>query len=410
MNLPFSVFLAKKYLRPKRSFLSVVTLLSVIGVTVGVMVLVVVLSVMSGFGRMWRDKILAFNAHLTVTGFGAIADPDEWLREIEAVEGVTGAAPYVQGLVFLTYGDKVITPVLRGIDPEREARISRIPEHLVRGRFDIADDELIIGRDMARQLGLAVGDRVLIYSPQSFLRAQEIRLPEEMTIAGIFDLGMFDFDAGYALCALPKARDLFGLDRGVHGLAVMTRDPDPRPLTAAADRVAERLGPEADVRTWMDQNRQLFTALQVEKSMMFFLLIFITVVAAFGIASTLITVTVQKTREIGLLKALGFRSESVLLVFLWQGWLAGALGTAAGIGLGLLALQYRNDLMRWLSRYTGLDLLPPALYHLSEIPSQTSARDLWQIAVAVLLICTAAGLIPALRAARLDPARALRYE
>lgn len=410
MNLPFSVFLAKKYLRPKRSFLSVVTLLSVIGVTVGVMVLVVVLSVMSGFGRMWRDKILAFNAHLTVAGFGAIAEPDEWLRKIESVEGVTGAAPYVQGLVFLTHGKTVFTPVLRGIDPEREARISRIPEHLVRGRFDIEDDELIIGRDMARQLGLAVGDRVLVYSPQSFLRAQEIRLPEEMTIAGIFDLGMFDFDAGYALCALPKARDLFGLDRGVHGLAVMTRDPDPRALTETAARVAARLGPEADVRTWMDQNRQLFTALHVEKSMMFFLLIFITVVAAFGIASTLITVTVQKTREIGLLKALGFRSESVLLVFLWQGWLAGALGTAAGIGLGLLALQYRNDLMRWLSRYTGLDLLPPALYHLSEIPSQTSARDLRQIAVAVLLICTAAGLIPALRAARLDPARALRYE
>lgn len=410
MNLPFSVFLAKKYLRPKRSFLSVVTLLSVIGVTVGVMVLVVVLSVMSGFGRMWRDKILAFNAHLTVTGFGAIADPDEWLREIESAEGVTGAAPYVQGLVFLTHDDTVFTPVLRGIDPEREARISRIPEHLVEGRFEIEDDELIIGRDMARRLRLSVGDRVLVYSPQSFLRAQEIRLPEEMTVAGIFDLGMFDFDAGYALCALPKARDLFGLDRGVHGLAVMTRDPDPRALTATAARVAARLGPEADVRTWMDQNRQLFTALHVEKNMMFFLLIFITVVAAFGIASTLITVTVQKTREIGLLKALGFRSESVLLVFLWQGWLAGALGTAAGIGLGLLALQYRNDLMRWLSRYTGLDLLPPALYHLSEIPSQTSVRDLWQIAAAVLLICTAAGLIPALRAARLDPARALRYE
>lgn len=410
MNLPFSVFLAKKYLRPKRSFLSVVTLLSVIGVTVGVMVLVVVLSVMSGFGRMWRDKILAFNAHLTVTGFGAIADPDDWLREIESVEGVTGAAPYVQGLVFLTHEETVFTPVLRGIDPEREARISRIPEHLVEGRFDIEDDELIIGRDMARRLRLSVGDRVLVYSPQSFLRAQEIRLPEEMTVAGIFDLGMFDFDAGYALCALPKARDLFGLDRGVHGLAVMTRDPDPRALTATAARVAARLGPAADVRTWMDQNRQLFTALHVEKNMMFFLLIFITVVAAFGIASTLITVTVQKTREIGLLKALGFRSESVLLVFLWQGWLAGALGTAAGIGLGLLALQYRNDLMRWLSRYTGLDLLPPALYHLSEIPSQTSGRDLWQIAAAVLLICTAAGLIPALRAARLDPARALRYE
>ncbi len=410
MNLPFSVFLAKKYLRPKRSFLSVVTLLSVIGVTVGVMVLVVVLSVMAGFGGMWRDKILAFNAHLTITGYGAIEDADAWMREAEAAEGVTGAAPYVQGLVFITHDETVFTPILRGIDPAREARISRLPEHLVEGRFEIEDDELIIGRDLARRLRLGIGDRVLVYSPQSFLRAQEIRLPEEMTVAGIFDLGMFDFDAGYALCALPKARDLFGLDRGVHGLAVMTSDPDPRALLRTAARVAARLGPAADVRTWMDQNRQLFTALHVEKNMMFFLLFFITVVAAFGIASTLITVTVQKTREIGLLKALGFRSGSVLLVFLWQGWLAGALGTGAGMGLGLLALRYRNELMRWLASHTGLDLLPPALYHLSEIPAKTSGRDLWQVAIAVMLICTLAGLIPALRAARLDPARALRYE
>ncbi len=408
MSLPFSVFLALKYLRPKRSFLSVVTILSVLGVLLGVAVLVVVLSVMSGFGQMWREKILAFNAHLTVMGDGAVEEPEAWRRDIEAVEGVTGAAPFIHGLVFFTHDDVVFTPVLRGMDPELEARISRVPEHLVEGRFDIEDDEVLLGRDLARRLRARVGDRILAYSPQSFLRAQEIRLPEELTVAGIFDLGMFDFDAGYALCALPKARELFGLDRGVHGLSVMTRDP--LAAGAVAARVRERLGPAADVRTWMDQNRQLFTALHVEKNMMFFLLIFITIVAAFGIASTLITITVQKTREIGLLKAVGFSSRSVMLVFMWQGWLAGLIGTGAGIGAGLLALRYRNDLMRGLSRYTGLDLLPPSLYHLSEIPAQTSSADLWRVAAAVMIICTLAGLIPALRAARLDPARALRYE
>ncbi len=408
MSLPFSVFLALKYLRPKRSFLSVVTMLSVLGVLIGVAVLVIVLSVMSGFDRMWREKILAFNAHLIVTGDAGVTEPEVWMARIEEDPDVTGVAPFVHGLVFVTRGNAVFTPFLRGVDPEREGRVSRVPEHIAAGRFDVEDDGILIGRDLARRLGARVGDPLLVYSPQSFLHAQEIRLPEELIVSGIFDMGMFDFDAGYALCSIPKARDLFGLDRGVHGFSVMTRDPFM--AAAVARRLAARLGPAADVRTWMDMNRQIFTAVRVEKNMMFFLLIFITIVAAFGITNTLITVTVQKTREIGLLKALGFSSGAVMRVFMWQGWLAGALGTATGIAAGLGVLRYRNDLMRFLSARLGLDLLPPELYHLSEIPSDTRPTDLWAIAAAVMIICTLAGLIPALRAARLDPARALRYE
>ncbi len=408
MSLPFSLFLALKYLRPKRSFLSVVTILSVLGVLIGVAVLVIVLSVMSGFDRMWREKILAFNAHLLVYVDASAAEPEEWMARIEADADVTGVAPFVQGLAFITHHSAVFTPVLRGVDPAREPAVSRVPDHIAVGHFDVEDDGLVIGRDLARRLGVRVGDAVVVYSPQSFLRAQEIRLPEELVVRGIFDLGMFDFDAGYALCSIPKARDLFGLERGVHGFAVMTRNPFA--AAAIARRLSECLGPGADVRTWMDMNRQIFTAVRVEKNMMFFLLIFITIVAAFGITNTLITVTVQKTREIGLLKALGFSSGAVMRVFMWQGWLAGAIGTAAGIGAGLWTLRYRNTLMRFLSARLGLDLLPPELYHLSEIPSYTQTSDLWAIAASVMIICTLAGLIPALRAARLDPARALRYE
>lgn len=408
MNLPFSLFLALKYLKPKRTYVSVITVISVVGVMLGVAVLIIVLSVMSGFDHMWRDKILSFNAHVTVSGFGPVGAPEELLERIAAVEGVTAAAPYVEGLVFLQHRDRIHTPLLRGIDPDYEAGVSRVPEHLIAGNFDIVYDEIVIGRDLALQMGARLGDRILVYSPQSFLAQDEIRLPEELVVTGVYELGMWDFDMGYTLTSLGMARELYGLDGGVHGIQVMTADPYRAHIVA--DRLKEVLGPFYEVRTWMELNRQLFAALRVEKNMMFFLLIFITIVAAFGITNTLITLTVQKTREIGLLKSLGFTSGSIMRVFFWQGWIEGLLGTVLGTGLGLLVLHYRNRLMFWLSERFGWELFPKELYHLSEIPASTSTVDLVVIAVSVMVICTLAGIVPAYRASTLDPARALRNE
>ncbi len=408
MRLPFSLFLALKYLRPKRTFISVVTVISVLGGLLGVAVLIIVLSVMSGFDDMWREKILSFNAHITVTGYGIIENEEELVEQIREVDGVTGAAPYVQGIVFISHKDRVFTPMVRGIDPVRERTVSQIPRNMSAGVFDVSDDHCVIGRDLSLRVGAGVGDKLLIYSPQNFTAADEIHLPEELTVAGVFEVGMWEFDMGFILTSLEKAREMYAMETGVHAIQVMTRNP--YQAEAVARRIQARIGPEYDAATWMDLNRQLFAALRVEKNMMFFLLIFITIVAAFGICNTLITVTVQKTHEIGLLKSLGFSSGSIMRVFLWQGWIEGLIGITAGIGCGLLALHYRNHLMHLLEKWFGIELLPKELYHLSEIPASTSALDITVIALSVMVICTLAGVIPAWQAARLDPVRALRYE
>ncbi|HPT16730.1 MAG TPA: ABC transporter permease, partial [Kiritimatiellia bacterium] len=319
MTLPFSLFLALKYLKPKRTFLSVVTVLSTLGVLLGVAVLIIVLSVMTGFDEMWRNKILDFNSHVTVSVPGGLGEEEDALCEqIEAVPGVTGAAPFLQSLVFIQKPNgQVETPMIRGVDPAREARVSRIPQSLVAGEFSVADGSVVIGNDLARRLGVGVGDVLTVYSPATFMDKDEIRLPTEMTVAGIFEIGMWEFDMGYVVASLWDARDFCG-GTGLEAIQVMTQDP------YAADEVAaelrRRLGAGVYVTTWMEQNQQLFAALRVEKNMMFFLLIFITIVAAFGITNTLITVTVQKTREIGLLRSLGFSAGAIMRVFFWQGW------------------------------------------------------------------------------------------
>ncbi len=410
--LPFSLFLAFQYLKPKRTWLSVISLISVVGVMLGVAVLIVVLSVMNGFDDMWRDKILAFDAHLTVSGEGVLDETLDIGTLAAGVPGVVSAAPYVQGLVFVQHGSLVHTPLMRGVDLARERTVSRIPDHLVGGRFAIEEDEVVIGRELAWRLNLAVGDTLLLHAPHGLIAGKdEISLPREMRVAGIFEIGMWEYDVGYLFVPLATAQEIYGLEGAVHAWRVMTDDPFRAGSVAA--RLAERLrgeSPGLRVQTWMDANRQLFGALRVEKNMMFFLLIFIVLVAAFGITNSLIIVVVQKTKEIGLLQALGFGTGSIMRIFFWQGWIEGLCGTALGLGLGLAALAYRNSLMRGLSAWLGMELFPKELYHLSEIPSRTTPADAMLVALVSLAICTLAGLLPAWRAARLDPARALRYE
>ncbi len=406
--MPISLFLALKYLRPRRTYFSVVTIISIVGVSLGVAVLLIVLSVMSGFDEMWRERILAFNAHVTVSARGGIHDVDNLSAAINEIEGVSGVAPFIQGPVVVRRGERILTPMLYGIDPEREREVSGIGDHMRQGTFDIVWNEALVGVDFAAHAGIRPGDTLLVNSPAHFMTPDEIHLPEELELAGIFEVGMWEFDRNILICTLPMARELFQIEGEAEALKVMTE----QPLHAhrIADVIQRELGPAYQVTPWMEQHQQLFTALRIEKNMMFFLLIFISIVAAFGITNTLITIAVQKTAEIGLLKAIGFSSTRVMSIFLWLGFIEGAAGAVLGLGLGLTSLHFRNDLLRWLSRVFNLEIFPKELYLLSEIPARTMPGDVLIVMLLVVVICTLAGLVPARRAARLDPVNALRYE
>ena len=372
-------------------------------------VLIIVLSVMTGFDETWRERILSFNAHVRVNEYGGIVhQPEKLLNALKQVDGITGAAPNLEGLVFVQVGDNAQPAQLRGIDPELEKTVSQVPNHIVEGRFSVGYGQVVVGRDLALRMGLKLGNKLLIYSPQNFVSRDELRLPEELTVSGIFEVGMYEIDAGYVLTSLETARSIYNVEQGVHSIQVMTADPMAAPRIARDIRKA--LGPFFEARTWIDLNSQMFTALQTEKNMMFFLLIFITIVAAFGITNTLITLTVQKTHEIGLLKAIGFSNRRIVAIFLWIGMVQGVIGTGMGLGLGLLALKYRNELLNFISSQFRVDLLPKELYQLSQIPAHTTTSDVVTVCATVLVICTLAGLVPAWRAARLEPVEALRNE
>ncbi|MEO5804715.1 MAG: ABC transporter permease [Verrucomicrobiota bacterium] len=430
-RLPFEAFLALRYLRPRRTFVSVITVISIIGVMLGVAVLIIVISVMSGFDQEYRNRILGFNAHLKISQVDSVTGHDEPLidfaairRRVSSNQNVVGVAPFINGQVLVKTqpyegkgNPKVAAPVLRGIDPQFESGVNVLPKSIVDGEFDVSGSGLLVGRDFAHGLELAVGDRVVIYSPGSLEKMErtrgqtnaELELPEEFVVRGIFDVGYGQYNSSIIVSSLKNAQQLYELgENSVHGLQVMLRDPFQ--VEAVHQQLTRDLGPNFSILTWPEENPQIFNALAVEKNMMFFLLFFIMIVAGFGIANCQITFVVQKTREIGILKALGANNRQVLWIFLSQSLVVGFLGVGLGLGMALLALNYRNEFLALMNRLTGFELLPAAIYQIYELPASIQLSDISIICGTAFITCILAGLFPAWKASRLQPVEALRYE
>ena len=408
--MPFSLFLALKYLKPKRSFTSVVTLISVIGVVLGVAIIIIVRAVMTGFGDMWHEKILDFKPHITITpGNGGVIEKEESVcQRLEQVPGVLAASPGLETRVLVEHRRRVVAPLIVGTDPKRAKRVMKL-DHMAAGEFNIEGDSVVLGIDMADELGVKAGDDILVYSPMNLVAKNELYLPERLKITGIYDSGQRDFDSGFIITSIAVARDLMGMRSGVYSIHLKVRDPQNLAKFNKIVSDVRMLVPYYTVRTWQEIDSQLFNALAVEKNMMVILLMFITVVAIFCVTNTLIVLTVQKTDEIGLLKALGFSSRQVMIAFVLHGWIQCLIGTLLGIGAAFLILENLQGFVSLLARM-GVEVFPKDVYGLAQIPWRVIPREVVDVAVSVILFCTVASFLPAWRAARMDPVDALRSE
>jgi lipoprotein-releasing system permease protein len=430
LKLPFSLFLALRYLKPKRTFLSIITLISILGVTLGVTVLILVISVMTGFDRELRQKVMDFDAHILVKSDDVLRDWRTLKAKIDKTPGVVATAPFVQGPVIIEFEQQRMTPLIRGIDPVQEEKVIPLRKFIKQGKLDLEGESTVIGIEVARQLHAGVGDKITVYSPgnlnqimdqlkqlesakgdaekKAIERLREVILPKELTITGIFETGHYMHDSSFILVPIYVGQELYNLEDGLHGITVKTDDP------YSADRVKasieQFLEPPQFAQTWIEMNHQWFEAVRLERTVMFFLLFFIVVVAAFGIMSTLITVTVQKRQEIGIVKALGANISQIIWIFLGQGTVVGLFGTLTGLGLGMTLIRYRNAVSQWLASTLHIEIFPREVYQFSEIPAQIVPQDVWIICISAFFICSFAALIPAYFAARLDPVKALRYE
>lgn len=428
-RLPFELFLALRYLRPKRTFVSVITLISVIGVMLGVAVLIIVISVMTGFDQLLREKILGFSADLKITKYDeAVGDYEALAAIVRKNPNVRAVAPFIQGPVMIktqpaTGKPAIATPLVRGIDPELEKGVSSLTTNIIAGKLDLDDETLVVGSELAHNLGLNVGDRVAIYSPRNVDEMErvlqeikegkrkefdEIVLPEDYRIAGIFDVGYYEYNANIAVTSLLNAQDLYQLRGKVHGLIVKLHDPYLARQVRA--ELYNALDGDLRISIWTEEYQVILTALVVEKKMMFYLLFFIVIVAAFGITNSQITFVVQKTRDIGMLKALGATRGQIMWIFLGQSLVVGVIGVTCGLGLGMLALEFRNEFLHFMNRMTGLELFPAQIYAFTELPALIDAGDVTIICSTALVICGLGGLAPAWNAGRLKPVEALRHE
>ncbi|WP_006787073.1 lipoprotein-releasing ABC transporter permease subunit [Thiorhodospira sibirica] len=415
MFRPLELYIGLKYTRAKRRnhFISFISLISMLGIALGVTALITVLSVMNGFERELRERILGMASHATISEFNArLRDWESLLGSVAQHPRVVGVAPYVQAEGMLSSGPQVSGVLLRGILPEWEKQVSDVDQHMVFGAMEDLQGGafgIVLGRELAVLLGAGVGDRVTLVTPQAAVTPVGV-LPRlrRLTVVGIFEIGMYEYDRGTAFLHLDDARLLYQMDEEISGLRLKLDNMLQAP--AIAREVAATLPGYYWVNDWTRQHANFFRAVQTEKVVMFVILSLIVAVAAFNIVSTLVMVVTDKQADIAILRTLGLTPLSVMAVFMVQGTLIGLIGTLLGV-LGGISLALNVEvIVAGIEQLFNVHFLPPDVYYISRFPSELRQFDVLRVAGLAFALTVIATLYPAYRASRTHPAQALRYE
>ncbi|HLO26827.1 MAG TPA: lipoprotein-releasing ABC transporter permease subunit [Geobacteraceae bacterium] len=424
--MPYELFIGLRYLKAKRksTFISIITLISTAGVALGVMALIIVLAVMTGFEEDLKDKILGTNAHIVVLrSNGSIDNYAAVVDRLKGFRGVVAATPFIYSQVMVSSGKNVSGVVLRGIDTKTDPLVTNLHKSLVEGKLTDLDEKtsapladaapprpgLIIGKELAKNLNLYVGDPINIISPLGNITPLGM-VPKlkQFRVAGIFNTGMFEYDSTLAYVSLDEAQSFLGLDGTVTGIQLKVADVY---KTGTLVRLINReLGFPYYARDWMQMNKNILFALKTEKMVMFIILTLIVLVAAFGIASTLFMVVMEKTKDIAILKSMGATGRSIMRIFVLEGLIIGFFGTIVGVLGGLLVALNLEPIVGLVQRLTGFELFSKDVYYLDRFPSQVVPSDVLLISVTAILISFVATLYPSWQASRMQPAEALRYE
>lgn len=415
MIRPFEVFIGLRYMRARRRnhFISFISVTSMIGIALGVMALITVLSVMNGFQRTLRQRILGVISDVTISGPAhRLAGWHNVAQIAQGQKGVTGVAPFVRGEGLLVHGRYSSGAIIRGVIPKRERSVSNIDTHMVSGQLTALQPGhfgIVLGRYLAWRLGAQVGSRVLLVAPGGMVTPAGF-LPRlrQFTVVGIFDVGMYEYDAGLALVDLHDAQALYRLGNDVSGVRLKVAHIDHAP---AIRRALMRVLPPADqVRDWSQEHANFFRALKIEKTVMFVILLLIVAVAAFNIVATLVMVVTDKRADIAILRTLGASPGSILTIFLVQGVLIGLIGTGLGIVCGVLLSLNITTIVPFIEHVFHTHFLSANVYYISELPSHLRWSDVMHVGLASFSMSFVATIYPAWRAAKTQPAEALRYE
>lgn len=404
-----------RYTRAKRrnQFISFISLSSILGIALGVMALIAVLSVMNGFHKELRSRILSVVSHVQLSAAnGDLADWQSVLASSRRHPRVLAAAPYIQAQGMLAFDQQVRGTVVRGILPEAEEQVAEFARHMKVGRAEDLQPgafNIILGIELARALGVGLGDKVTLIAPQGLVTpAAVVPRLKQFRVVGVFEVGMFEFDSGLALIQLEDAQKLYRLDRQVSGIRLKVDDPFQAPRIGR--ELLATLDADVYASDWTRSHANFFRAVQIEKNMMFLILMLIVAVAAFNIVSMLVMVVQDKQADIAILRTLGASPGSIMRIFMVQGTLIGLVGLALGVALGVALALNIETVVPALERLLGIQFLSKDIYYISDLPSDLQWWDVAVIATVSFFMSVLATLYPSWRASRTHPAEALRYE